>query len=248
MSTKHYRHAISKARKDTTALRVGRALHTMVLDANPQGVAVFEGATRRGKAWDAFEAEHDDEIILKRDELEACDAMRAAVRAHPIAGPLLAEGEGEVTCEWTMLGHACKGRIDWLRPDNSMVELKTTRKIDERGFRRDFGKLLYHAQIAFYSGGLAAAIHPREVPILPRVVVVENQEPYDVAVYRIGYDTIEPGQRRIDDWIRKLGAAKSTGRWPGVSDDVIDMVLDEWVRDAGLDDVDLSSLGGDDNG
>lgn len=246
-SARHYAHRIKHDRADTTALVIGRITHAMILDPTPPGVAVYEGKVRRGAAWEAFAAEHAGETILKRDELESCAAMRAAVLAHPVAGPLFAEGEGEVTVTFSMLGHPCKARIDWLRPCGSWCELKTTRTIDPRAFARECARFLYHAQIAFYDGGLEAATGVRP-PELPHLVTVEKEAPHDVAVYRVGYDSIEAGQRKIDDWIKKLDTARRTKSWPGVAPDVLDLRLPEWTLTEGLADVDLSGIEGDDHG
>lgn len=246
VSALHYAHTIAHARRDTSALTVGRVVHASILDPQPLDLAVYEGKVRRGKEWDAFAAEHAGKTILRRDELERASAMRAAVLAHPVARGLFAEGEGEVTIEWSMLGHRCRGRLDWLRPNGGFVELKTTRKIDPRAFARECGSFLYHAQAAFYSGGLAAATG-EEAPDLPFIVSVENTPPHDVAVYRVGYDSLEAGQRKVDEWIKKLDAARRSRLWPGVAPDVLDLRLPEYMLTDGLADVELTGLGEDED-
>lgn len=246
VSPKHYAHAQRFARKDTSALIFGRVLHEMILDPSPPAAAIYEGKTRRGKEWDAFAAEHAGETILKRSEIEDAAAMRAALLADPVAGPLLAEGHGEVTIEWTMLGHPCKGRVDWLRPNGAPCELKTTKSIVPHAFARDCGKYQYHAQQAFYWGGLCAALG-REPPELPTLITVEKAPPYDVAVYRVGYDTLEAGQRKIDTWIKRLDEARRTRTWPGVAPAMLDLRLPEWLLTDGLADVDLSGIEGEED-
>lgn len=246
VSALHYAHALAHGRRDTNALILGRLVHAMILDPQPPGVAIYEGKVRRGKEWDAFATEHKGETILRRDEIESAAAMRTAVLAHPVARGLLAEGEGEVTVEWSMLGHPCRGRVDWLRPNGAWCELKTTRSIETRAFARECGRYLYHAQIAFYAGGLAAAAG-EEAPELPYLIAVENKPPHDVAVYRVGYDTIEAGQRKIDDWMRRLDACRKSRSWPGVGEQLMDLRLPEYVLTDGLGDVNLDGIGGDED-
>jgi hypothetical protein len=245
VSLKHYAHAIRHARADTTAFVIGRVLHAMILDPAPPAVAVYEGKVRRGKDWEAFEAEHAGETILKRDELADVAAMRAAVLAHPRSAALFAEGEGEVSMVWEQHGIKCKGRLDWLRPDGSWVELKTTEAIKPARFARQAGHYLYHAQVAFYAGGLAE-ITGEESPAPPHLVTVEKKPPYDVAVYTVEGDAIEAGQRKVDGWLRKLAEARRTGQWPGVAPDVLRLELPDYVLTDGLEDVDLSGIEGDD--
>ena len=250
VSPKHYAHAIRTRRPDSPALIFGRVLHEMILDPTPPKVAIYEGKVRNGKAWDAFEAEHVGETILKRSEIEDAAAMRAALLADPVAGPLLVEGDGEVTLRFSMLDHACKGRVDWLLPNGAPCELKTTKNISERAFTRDAVNYKYAAQQAFYWGGLTAALG-REPPELPRMITVEKTPPYDVAVYRIGYDTIEAGQRMIDAWIKDLDTARRSKSWPGIARGrELDFRLPEWALTRGLEDVDLSGIeeGGTDDG
>lgn len=245
-SALHYAHAIAHGRRDTSSLLVGRVTHAMILDPEPLDLAIYEGKVRNGKAWDVFAAEHKGKVILRRDELERSAAMRAAVMAHPVARDLFAEGEGEVTIEFSMLGLACRARLDWLRPNGGFVELKTTRAIEPRAFARECAQRTYHAQNAFYAGALEAATgHISEE--LPRIVAVENVPPHDVAVYRVGYDSLEAGQRKIDEWIKKLDTARRSKRWPGVAAEEQDLRLPEYTLTDGLSDVDLTGLSGEDD-
>src|SRR5262245_45395032 len=65
-----YKHVLDNGIDDTTLFGVGRAIHAGILQPECLSLdfAVFEGKTRRGKAWDKFEAENADRTILKRDE------------------------------------------------------------------------------------------------------------------------------------------------------------------------------------
>lgn len=249
-SPRHYQYAIHHERKDTDALRVGRVVHAMTLSPDaPIGAAIYPGAVRSGAAWKAFEEEHRGKIILRRGELETAEAMRDAIWADSEARELLSDGEGEVTITWSMMGMLCRGRLDWLRGESAgIVELKTTRNIGARPFERDFGSLFYHAQIALYTGALAAVLG-RDPPELPRVIAVEKTPPHDVVVHRIGYDTLECGQRKVDEWIRTLAACRASQRWPGVGGGVTrDLRLPDWALADGPD-VDLTGIrGGDDDG
>lgn len=240
VSPKHYAHARRNTRKDSPALVIGRVLHSMLLDPEPPHVAVYEGKVRAGKEWLAFCAAHPNETILKRSELEDCAAMRAAILAHPPAAALFAEGEGEVTIEWSQYGIQCKGRIDWLRPCSRWVEVKTTRKIQPARFAHEAGRFLYHAQLAFYDDGLTAITGEEREP--PTLVTVEKFPPYDVAVYRVPQETLDIGRRKVDDWLRKLAAARDSGRWDGVAPGLVDLVLPDYLTTDGLGDVDLTEI------
>jgi hypothetical protein len=243
VSPLHYQRAVSHQKSDTRPIRMGRLLHALLLTPDlPSDVAVWNGA-RRGKEWEAFETANADHLVVKVDELVGVDRMREAVLAHPIAADLLRRGEGEVTLQWEQSDVQCRGRLDWLRPDGSIVELKTTRSIDPRLFAREVSLRHYYAQVAFYSDGLATIVG-REAPILPHMIVVENVPPFDVAVYRIGYDAIEAGRRKVDAWLRRVKECAAADRWPGVDGGaVLDMRLPDWALSGDGEDVDLRSLG-----
>lgn len=245
----HYRHALAHDRADTTALRVGRAAHALILSGNaPADVAVYEGPVRRGRAWDAFAAENEARLILNRSELARAEAMRAAVMSYRPARDLIAHGAHEVTIEWkrTIAGIdiPIRGRIDCLTEEGGMVEVKTTRSIHPRAFARECALRMYYAQAALYHDGLAeVGVTGKPLPI---IVAIENEPPHDVAVYRLGYDVLEAGQRKVDEWLRALADCTRTNRWPGVAgDDVVPLRLPEWALTDGMDDVDVGGIGGD---
>ncbi len=234
VSPLHYREACAHDRKDTPALLMGRLTHALILTPEaPAGVAIFEGSTRRGKAWDAFVWENEGAIIVKRDELVTAEAMRAAVMANPQARELLTAGEGEVTIQWASSGLPCRGRIDWLPDTGPLVELKSTRMIEPRRFMREFAQRQYHAQLAFYLDGLEAVGDPRPEP--PAVIVVENQAPFDVCVYRVDEETIDAGRRQVARWLDKVRECMAAGSWPGTgAGGPIPMVLPDWAMGADL--------------
>lgn len=243
LSPKHYAHAKRTARKDTPALVIGRVVHAMILDPQPPDVVVYEGKTRRGKAWEEFQAAHPGKLILRRKELEDCTAMRAAILAHPPAAALFAEGRGEVSLQWQQQGMHCKCRLDWLCPDGAFVDLKSTWKIRPRSFAQSAAAFSYHTQFAFYDDGVSAVTGTDDRPA-PWLVAVEKKPPYDVAVYRITQETLDIGRRKVDEWLRKLAEARNTGQWPGVVPHVQDFELPDYMAADGLGDIDFGETEG----
>jgi hypothetical protein len=121
-SAAHYRHTLEHGRKDTAALRIGRAVHAAVLEPDKFAVEfTLWGGKRYGSAWDAFSAVVTGEI-LTAPEYELCRSLQAAVRADPHAAPYVTGGMSEVTVLWDQ----CRARLDYLKPD-AIVDLKTAR-------------------------------------------------------------------------------------------------------------------------
>lgn len=228
VSPLHYRRAVAFPRTDTLALRMGRLVHMRVLTPDEPADVAFWDERRSGWAWDAFKLRNEGRLIVNRAELATADRMRERVLAHPEARALLSRGDPEVTLQWEQHGLRCRGRIDWL-DDGGITELKSTRLIDPRRFQREFAARYYHAQLAHYGTGLElAAGRPASRP--PALIVVENEEPHDVAVYRVGEETVEAGRRLADSWLRTVAECLASGRWPGVaSEGALDLQVPDWA-------------------
>lgn len=239
----HYRRAVDHGRADTTALRMGRVTHSLILTPEVADVAVWSGGQRRGKAWEAFKAERADATIVTESEIANARAMRAAVERHPVARRLLAGGDAEVTVEWvderTLL--PCRARVDYLHELGSVVEVKTTKAAHPLAFSRASARYLYHAQLAFYVDGLRAC--GVDVAYV-RVIAIESAPPHDVCVYTVGEEVLDVGRRKVDGWLARVAECTASGRWPGAGgDEAVPLALPDYAMTDGLDDVDLGGVG-----
>jgi hypothetical protein len=244
ISPLHYVHACNQETADTYSLRLGRLVHALILMPDtPPDVAVFDGSVRRGKEWEQFKAENAGREIVRRDELAKAEAMRKAVYANAQARKILEVGQGEVTALWEAHGVELRGRIDWLSPVHGIGELKTTRTISRRAFMREVAVRHYHAQLAMYADGYEQAAGV-ETQREAWIIAVENEPPHDVAVYRVGEESLDEGRRVVDGWVRQVAECTASGNWHGVGGtEAIDLVMPDWALGAGVEDPDLSSLG-----
>ncbi len=234
--------------KDITVCDIGRETRAWELyeavRATGEQPAVYDGAVRRGKAWDAFEAAHPGQLIalasewaavqpllgakqiMTSTELELARAMADAVHAHPEAHRLLQGGRAEVPIYWTdtETGVDCKGRIDYLAPGR-VVDLKTTADVSPWVFSRQCARLLTHMQLAFYADGVAGKGQLPDV----YVIAVESARPFDVAVYHVRDDTLVAGRDEYRRLLRRLVECVEADNWPGVAPEVIDFELPSWA-------------------
>lgn len=246
----HYVRACDGERHDTASLRMGRLVHSLVLTPDiPPDVVVFDGKARRGKAWVEFasDAISAGKLVVRKDELEMAERMRRAVLSNAQARALLKNGAGELTVTWdehfelsgVSRSVRCRGRLDW-RGAAGIVELKTTRWPSVRAWTREVAARSYHVQLAHYRSGVEANTGVSE-PVW--WIVVENQPPHDVAVYRVRSDDVEAGDRTRLGWLRRVAECEASGRWPGVGgDEPLEFVLPDYAATAGLEDVDMSSV------
>ncbi len=213
----HYQHALTADREDSTAMAMGRATHTAVLEPHrlETDYAVFGGLRRAGKEWEAFEAANAGKTILKREEYQRCIAMRDAVRAHPVAASYLASGQAEKTITWKHpgVGLECKGRLDWVSESRAaVVDLKTTGDVDAVKFASLAARMGYFKQLAFYRDGLAYATGN----VLAAVIIaVEAKAPHDVAVLPIDEDSLYAAAEQYAELLAKVAACRQSGVWPG---------------------------------
>lgn len=217
-SPKHYQHALTHPRADTTALACGRYVHTAVFQPElvAEDFAIWTGERRAGKVWDAFAEEHADKTILRAVDLPEYDDMIEAVRSDPWVADLLSDDatESEAILTWTGDGRAQKARPDAMNQRRRLVaDLKTTRSLDIRRFGHDIARYGYHGQLAHYSTGIDASRGWK--PEHHVLIAVESAAPYDVAILPIHPDAIAVGAEKRTELLAKLAECEQTGRWPG---------------------------------
>lgn len=235
VSPLHYKHAREVPRADAATLRLGRAVHTSVLEPDrfPIDFTVYTESKNKGKgsvkAWEAFQAANTNRSILDEEEYERALAIRNAVRRSSRAMELLSEGDGEVTAQWAheATGLACKARFDWCGP-KGIVDLKTTRGIDVAGFSRDVANYAYHLQFALYCDGYET-IAGEAPPFW--VVSVESTAPHDVVVYRVPEALIQRAWVTVQNLLENVKRCRTANHWPGVAgDQVVELALPAWAE------------------
>lgn len=228
-----YRYRLSVPREDTPALALGRATHTLVFEPElfDEQYVIWEGGRRAGNAWSDFVDAHPDQTILRTEDADQCAALAEAVRRHPLVQPYLRDGgEFERAIEWTdaQTGLRCKGRPDWLIPDRRiLLDLKTCMSIDGRRFGAIAARFQYHAQLAMYRAGVAAALGWEPQRVL--IVAVEKDAPYDVGVFELDQDALYAGAEEVAELLRALKVCRETDTWPGRYTEEQALQLPAWM-------------------
>ena len=219
----HYKHAADKGERSTDVFRLGGAVHCAVLEPEhfeSRYVVYSESKTSgegcRGR-WADFQSAHSHLTILAPDEMLAVNGMAAAVRAHPQASKLLAQGRAEVPLTWIdkRTGIACKSRLDWVTRQHMMIEFKSAASIDQRTFANQAWKYGYFHQVWQYACGLAAQLDRDPDKIETAVIAVESSEPHDVAVYLPCSDSLYAAREEVEQILDTLAECRRTGIYPG---------------------------------
>ena len=238
-----YKHHVDNPTADNPRFAVGRAIHTAILEPEKltDQYAVFDGARRAGKAWDAFEAENAGKTILKREEWDAVHAAAERVARHELAQETLNRDMALIERAITWIDPytklACKARPDCVH--SMIVEVKSTNSVDERDFIRNATKLGYFGQKAFYRRGY------RELTKLwlpCAIVAVETDAPHDIGVFTIDEDSLRVADDEITRLLAKVAECKKTGKWPGRYDNARTMTLPPWAREVDAEEFDFSEV------
>lgn len=198
----HY-HALVNGRtrkSESDAFRFGRAVHKLILEGDRVYRDTYAiGGPINDKTGRAFGSDSKafekwlEEYGMERERTltpgEAADIgrMREAVRSHRETGRLLSEGWPELSARAELQGVSCQIRLDWLRPDGVIVDLKTCTDIAR--FEADARRFGYLNQFAFYRD-VALAAGSGEVEMV--AVVLEKRPPFRVGVWRFPDTVLAP--------------------------------------------------------
>jgi exodeoxyribonuclease VIII len=257
VSPKHARHAALMPRDASDSMVFGEAFHCAVLEPERFKVQYitrpkFDGHPNSNaykQAKQAWEFNNTDKVHLSIDEYAELHAMQQSVRSHPIASGILAgKGRNELSMVWEDQDTKaiCKGRVDRFcrvkiglidpnasKPDADalvLVDFKTCRSVDPRGFDRARAEYQYNAQMAFYLDGLMA-LQPG-VSIVPLIVAIENKAPFDCVVYRIDDEGIENGRMLYRRLLRMHLRCVDERRWPGIAEKyVVPLGISGWEKE-----------------
>ena len=214
----------------TPAMRLGTLIHALILEPHvvDSRFAIYPGKARRGKAWESFVEENPGREIVLATEMTRGLRAADAVRQHPLAFGCVFAGEAEQVVTWTdpETGIKCKARTDLV--NGKLVELKSTGDVTPRTFATVAARLGYHGQIAFYLDGLTES--GRSVAPEPLMVVVESDEPYDVAVFTVPEEELETGRCMYRRLLHRLKDCTEADSWPGVcNEEPLPLALPVWA-------------------
>lgn len=205
----------------------GSAAHRLVLGVGPELVLVDKARwdTNEVKAQLA-EVRAAGDIPLKKPQLDMVHAMAAALREHPIAGPLLDPDRGytEVSLFWRDGPVWGRGRIDKLTATRSgrpvIVDYKSAISAAPAKVEKVISDRLYHVQGAHYVAG-AQALNLGAEDIGYVLVFQEKEPPYLVTVAEPHPLSMRLGARRVREAFDLYAECRAADKWPGYGDAVI---------------------------
>jgi hypothetical protein len=180
-------------------------------------------------ARDEWRRDNAGKKLLSADDYMSIMAMVASVRAHPLAGKMIADGEPELTVRWRdeATGLECKLRADyWVAHHRMVVDLKSALDGSPSEFPKAAANLGYHRQDAFYRSGFAAIGEHVDHFVF---VVVEKKPPYAVSVYALDANAVSLGHAQNRRALDMMGECVRTGVWPGYEPTIQTLKLPPWA-------------------
>lgn len=240
LSGRQYLYGVNHPTSPTSAMLLGTAVHVQLLGPRhgAKPLAVYEGATRRGKEWDAFRLRHADAEILTVSEWDRAVEIAEAVRVDPVAQARLSGASYEVPLAWEESGFRCStSGIDIMSADLKwLADLKTTQSTQPEAWQKHAFRMFYHCQMAWYRRGARA--NGIDCSHGLYVLGVETKPPYEVVELELTEGMIDLADRTLSLWLEKLRGyvlacpePTNVTDWPGYAQSSVTWDLAPWQRD-----------------
>jgi hypothetical protein len=208
----------------SSAMRLGSLAHCAVLEPDELSKRYAIAPDRRsnaGKAAAAEMAANGIEAVTESDMALALN-MADAVRQHPYAAALLADGKAEQSFWWDdkATGQRCKCRPDWYQ-GTTIVDLKTCQDASPNAFARACATFGYHTQAAHYLNGTFA---DRFV-----FVAVEKTYPYAVGVYELDAAAMAAGKEQCRIGLQTISNCRAINEWPSYTTTCDTISMPNWA-------------------
>ena len=233
MSAQHYEYWLQHEFEQTPAMRFGSLVHAIILGGE---FRVFPAATRRANGWKDWQDENSGidnrghtRLLVTQSELENGHEAAHAIR-HNLgqiqlkdgrSATVLLDGKREHSIDWSFRGRPARSTLDVLTED-SVVDLKTSTTAEINRFQSHAGRMLYHAQMAFYAAAYCASGWDGQAEPACRVIAAETKPPYSVTVHRLTDKALEKGMRCCVAWHEQLETCERSGVWPGYAQSEVD--------------------------
>lgn len=234
VSPSMYRWRLEHPEPRKPAFVFGGAVHTLVLEPEFFDERYAECDMVRNAKHEKYKtwlADHPGVEALTPPEIARVRATAEAVLKHRIAGQLLTGGRREEAVTWTdaATGLACKGRLDYIRPD-FLIDLKTARDVAPPKFERAAANYGYLAQTAFYhDGGVASRRIDGLEP--PYIIAAKGTDDNDVAVFRLEPEALDYGRAFYRGLLERLLQCTEAAYWPGVAPELQPLRLSPWASE-----------------
>lgn len=175
----------------------GNYIHSLILEPElvQQEYAIYEGAVRRGKHYEAFKEQNVGKLIITKSEGEAAEKIMTSYKLHKLAPCLFQGGEAEGTYATTLEGVNIKARLDYLI-DGAILDVKTTGTgVDMQSLQSTIVKYDYDLSAALYLDVVNSSKKEKEF-VKNFIFCFISKENYDIVLVQASQEMLENGRRK----------------------------------------------------
>ncbi len=231
----HYKAGLARKFKQTSAMAMGSAVHTLVLEADQfDSRYCINDMSRNSNAFkEALALETDaGRTMIKSKDYELARRIAQSVNEHPVSAGLLDGAVFEQTLTWNMHGFNCKGRTDAMRTNNCpvLIDLKTTVDPQPWAFGKQVYDMRYHSQMAFYAAGMVEMYRCKYPEAY--LIAVAKTEPFECVVYKLPLPVMDAGEQMYMKWLNALKECREADRYQSRYDGVQELELPVYAVNA----------------
>lgn len=204
-SPRHYLQSLHDEFEATDSMRMGTALHSLVLRDDPtKHFAVkkkVDNRTKEGKEYSAqFEQDNKGKTIITEEQNELVQGMFKSLRKNERFSRMMDRFSHREVGIFANYNHPLgdfriKGMLDaYIETEGLIVDIKTSQDASLDLFKWDFKKYAYGLQQVHYTHLLGKTKMPFSNFVF---VVVENKPPHEVAFYTLSMNDYLKTQ---DEW------------------------------------------------
>lgn len=235
--------------KETPAMRLGTAFHTLILEPEKFDNRYICGPdcdrrTSAGKkSWKDAEDQNEGKALLSVNDWDMIHYMQDSVSRHKLASHLFNPqiGVAEETMMWNdpELGTLMKGRSDYRNLNEKVIiDLKSTMDATPDKLEKDLwsSDLRYHVQAAIYTDGVRKILDDESWEFY--FVFVEKRPPYTVQVVHLPKKSIELGRIQYHEniiyllkWLEDANSVIENGEgdYPSFEEKIIELHPPAWL-------------------
>ncbi len=213
-------------RKEHDREVIGTGTHMRVLETERFERLIFRVVNRMSKENKAKEKEAEEAglfVVTEKEYTQIC-RQSDAIMNDPDCRAYLSAGKAEQSIFWREplvnldtgedLGESllCRSRVDYLRDDGVMIDLKYFNSVEEEEVRKQVLRMKYHWQSAFYTKGgreVLGSGHDMFVHIF-----VTDSDPFVARPFVLGDASIDKARIEYTPLLIQFNECLRTNRWP----------------------------------
>lgn len=217
---------------------LGHAAHKLVLGVGAPLVVIDAANYKTKAAQEQQKAAHlAGHVPLLTHEHDQVQAMAAAIREHPIAGPLFnpEHGTPEVSLFWhdSPTRIMRRARLDWLPHQYDgrrliIPDYKTAHTADLDGLTKAVNQHGYHQQASWYLDGCRAlGLAGDDAAFV--FVCQEKTAPYLITIVELDSEALRIAAIKNRRALQLYAHCTETGHWPAYHDGIALLSLPPWA-------------------